>query len=149
MNPAIANRLLSAYHHHRLPHALLFVSGSLPEKIQPALRLVQSVLCHSPNAEAPCEDCSACKRLQSGNHPDLLVLETEKKEIKIDQIRALQRWIFIAPHEATQKIALISQADLTHPPHPPSTICILQNNAMLAKTCVELEDAPERGWEPS
>ena len=58
----------------RLAHAILLRGVRGTGKYRALLRLAQGLLCEVGPA-APCEECGACKRLLSGNHPDLLVLD--------------------------------------------------------------------------
>src|SRR5262249_33060960 len=70
------------------------------------------LFCVESRGPIPCGNCVACKKVASGIHPDLRRLETEGKEIKIESVREVQKWLFIAPHEAKFKIVVIATAEL-------------------------------------
>ena len=58
----------------RLPHALLFHGPEGVGKFLAARRLAAGLLC-AQGPGAPCEACGPCKRLGSGNHPDLMEVD--------------------------------------------------------------------------
>lgn len=94
-----------------VPHALLLTGPESVGKSTLALTLAQAILCTAEEPEArPCGSCSACRRVDSGNHPDLLLVTPEEagKGVKIDQIRALERFLALTPIEGRHKIAIIS-----------------------------------------
>jgi DNA polymerase-3 subunit delta' len=93
-----------------VPHALLITGPENVGKTTLAQTLAKAMLCTAPMTERPCGQCSACHRLTSGNHPDLLILEpeTEGRGVKIDQIRELQRTLALTPNESRYKIAIIT-----------------------------------------
>ena len=109
----------------RLSHAFLFAGPDGVGKKQFARRLAQCFLCHTiPDAELQaCGNCSGCKQVSAGTHPDLFVVGCPegKSEVPIE--------IFVGPRErrgreglcyelslrpmaGRRKIALIDDADL-------------------------------------
>jgi hypothetical protein len=57
-----------------------------------------------------CGQCTHCQKLESGNHPDLRWVQAEGKNIKIDQIRALQQNALYPPSEAPCKVFVLEGA---------------------------------------
>jgi DNA polymerase-3 subunit delta' len=57
----------------------------------------------------PCLDCSTCSQLERLVHPDLAVVEAERRggPIKVDQIRRLQHGLSLAPYDAKYRIAIL------------------------------------------
>jgi hypothetical protein len=45
--------------------------------------------CRSQGKEIPCEECSSCLKMKSGNHPNLELIKPSGSSIKIKQIREL------------------------------------------------------------
>lgn len=105
----------------------------------------------SPLLLDACDNCRACRRVESGNHPDVHWIMPEKKDkfIKIDYIRVLQDDASLKPVEAKYKVFIINEADrmneeasncflktLEEP--SPETIIILITNSVksLRKTIV-------------
>jgi len=58
-----------------------------------------------------CGECRSCKKILSGNHPDMLTIKPSGKAIKIDQIRNLCRKLTLKPYEASVRFALILNAN--------------------------------------
>ncbi len=56
----------------------------------------------------PCGKCIPCRKLLSGNHPDITILDDAEKSLKIEQIRELQHTLSFSPHESLYKIAILA-----------------------------------------
>lgn len=94
-----------------VPHALLITGPDSVGKRTFALKLAQAMHCTAENAEQrPCDQCSACRRVNSGNYPDLRVITPEegKRGVKIDPIRALIQFLTLTPIESQYKIGIIT-----------------------------------------
>lgn len=96
----------------RLPHALLIqdVPGAGGEQL--ALLAAQVALCRA--ADYPCGRCRDCEHIQAGTHPDLwqVAPEEDSRQIKVDQIRALNESLALSAHGAGASVAIIHPADL-------------------------------------
>jgi len=103
-------QLQVALDHGETPQALLITGPENVGKMTLA-RIVSSVLlCKGPADGRPCGVCLACRKFASGNHPDFMLVEPEEQggNLKIDQIRAVERFLALTPNESAHKIALIS-----------------------------------------
>jgi DNA polymerase III subunit delta' len=93
----------------RLAHAYLFEGPEGIGKRLMALALVRAVFCRTATVAV---NCSACRKLDHHNHPDLHILEPDGASIKIEQIRGLQRDLSLSPPGSEpQKVCLIEAAD--------------------------------------
>ena len=124
----------------RLGHAYLFVGGDIESLESHAVELARTLNCQTPKATGetgiplePCRQCTACRKVDSQNFPDLDILRPEMKSrvIGVGQIRGLIQKVSLKPTEGRYKVGIISGADRM----PPVTI-----NAFL-KT---LEEPPEQ-----
>ncbi len=104
----------------RLAHAYLFSGDDLGEMEDLARTLAKVLNCANPPSRAPsgqaldsCDHCLNCRRIDSGNLPDLQWVRPESKlrVITIEQIRDLIQTISLKPTEAEYKVAIISGAD--------------------------------------
>jgi DNA polymerase-3 subunit delta' len=104
----------------RLAHGYLFSGDHLGEMEGIARTLAKTLNCLQPPARAEngqaldsCDHCLNCRRIESGNHPDVQWVRPESKlrVITIDQIRDLIQVIGLKPTEAEYKVAIISGAD--------------------------------------
>ena len=92
----------------RVAHAYLFSGIEGCGKKKSALAFVQAVFC---GKEEACGVCPSCRKLASGQHPDLHILEPDGAFIKIDQIRELQKELSYRPFEAPKKACIIDGAE--------------------------------------
>jgi DNA polymerase-3 subunit delta' len=90
------------------PGALLLKGSSASRLEAEARRLAARLLCPTDCGGS----CDSCRRVASGAHPDLFVVEPEGVQIKIDRVR--QALVFAAgrPYEAPRRVALVLEADL-------------------------------------
>lgn len=123
-----------------LPHAMLFIGPAGTGKGLFADQLAARLLCESAQANQPaCGVCDGCHLFATGNHPDFRNISLEdaddenddgaekpaptsaakskKKsatpvtQIKIDQIRALEDFVFVGSHRQGKRIVVINPAD--------------------------------------
>ena len=74
-----------------------------------AVALAAAMLCREP--DKPCMRCASCRKVLSGNHPDLITVDDpEKKTIPVDLIRQARSDMYIQPNEADRKIYLFPRA---------------------------------------
>ena len=123
--------LEKAAYNKRIAHLLLFHGGSARDRLNAGLRLAQILNCQELLPTGPCKQCSACLKISSGNHPDVLKIEPLKTSIGIEQILVWQERVYRKHYEANYKIFLIEQAD---------SLTIPAANALLKVT----EEPPER-----
>jgi DNA polymerase-3 subunit delta' len=91
-------------------HALLFTGMDGVGKRLTAMTLAKTLNCeHGINNDC-CERCPSCRKMASGNHPDLLTIESEGQFIKIDQIRTLQQHLRFRPLEGRWRVVIICDA---------------------------------------
>lgn len=98
-----------------------------------ALRFAQALNCPEPPAPGEmCAACRTCRQIERMQYADLSVVELlpDKAEISIDQIRALQHSLSLAPREARFRVALLLDFD---------TASLGAQNALL-KTLEEAQD---------
>ncbi len=93
-------------------HALLLVGAGGIGKREMAQLLAQAILCLS-ETDAPCGQCSACERVKSGTHGNLITLEPlpREKSIKIDPTRRVLDALSLHPLEQGLRAVLIPDMD--------------------------------------
>ena len=74
-------------------------------------RLLAAAIHCTGDDSKPCMQCSACRKVLSGNHPDYITIDDpEKKTVPVDLIREARADIYIRPNEAQKKIYLFPRA---------------------------------------
>lgn len=102
----------------RLKQAYILSSPQRSEGVQAARRLAAAAVCTSGGA-VPCMKCRGCRKALEGIHPDVIALRRPtddkgraKKEITVDQIRAMSADAYVLPNEAARKAYIIEDADM-------------------------------------
>jgi DNA polymerase-3 subunit delta' len=95
----------------KMPHAYLFVGIPGVGKTTTALALAQAINCRNPVQGEPCGRCPCCRQVESGNFPDLELIEPEGQNIKIEQIRQLDRTFGFKPLSGRYRVSVIRQAE--------------------------------------
>ena len=118
-----------------IPHALLFTGIDGVGKREAAVALAMASNClavgavetqpdrpsgsgghRSPIADPAktsggCGTCKACRKILSGNHPDLLWIKPTGTAIKIGQIRELAERVALKPYEANCRVVIVADAN--------------------------------------
>lgn len=109
---SILRRALSA---GRVAHAYLFVGPEGVGKATVAWSFAKALQCPRQEGDA-CETCDSCVKVSHGNHPDVIGVEPTGSQIRIDQIRDLQRQMIHRPLEGRWRTIVMDRAqDMT--PH--------------------------------
>lgn len=107
----------------RLHHAYLFAGPEGVGKGLAAQGLAEALLCTTPLPDGDaCGECGACKRTQTRQHPDLHIIERREKsdgvlerQIRIDQVRALQRSLSFKSYEGARRVVLLFEPEKMNP----------------------------------
>ncbi len=66
-------------------------------------------------ALTPCGFCRSCRKIISGNHPDVIHIKPSNAVIRIVQIRELLQTLSLKPYESKTRVAIISDAHAMNP----------------------------------
>lgn len=128
----------------RRSHAYILAAPSQEESLRMARELSRAILCERGGDE-PCGRCSACRKTAAGIHPDVItVTRTEddkgrlRKEIRVDQIRDVNRDACVLPNEAARKVYIIAEADKMNPAAQNAALKLLEEppNGAVFLLCV-------------
>ncbi len=100
-------------------HAYLFSGPDQVGKRTLAIAFAMALVC--PDAPEPgeaCGRCRTCLSVRAEVHPDLSIvrLKPGDSEIKIDQVRELQRQLALTPRQAARRVALLLGFDSANEP---------------------------------
>lgn len=98
------------------PRTMLFTGAQSCGKMTVAIASAALMQCQQPiktnlKYRDSCGNCASCKRIAEGSHPDLHLVEPEGYEIKIDQIRAMQKTASLNPFTGKKQIFIINPAE--------------------------------------
>ena len=111
VQPQVMMMLQNSLVKNRVAHAYLFEGEKGTGKNDISHILAKSLLCEAPISDyEPCEECRNCKRITSGNHPDVHYVEREGLSIKKEQIKSLQEEFAMKSVESNRKIYMIADA---------------------------------------
>lgn len=129
-------------------HSYLFEGIAGCGRKKTALALIQALFCTVLPDDA-CGECPSCRKVAGGNHADIHFIEPlpDKRDISIDQLRAMQRELSLRPYEAPRKSCIIEPAErmsvnaansllktLEEPPGNSLIILLTENAGMLLPT---------------
>ena len=118
----------------RFSHAYIIEGAKGCGKHTLARQIAMAVACRKrsdPGVPLPCGECPACRKILSGNCPDLLWFSRAagKASMGVDTVRALREDLALVPNELDVKILIIEDAD---------TMTVQAQNAFL----LTLEEPP-------
>ncbi len=98
---------------NRVAHAYIFEGQNGYGRRTTAIAFIQTLFCMEQLRYDACGICKSCRKIVSGNHPDLHFLSPlqDKRDISIDQIRELQQILSLRPFEAERKACIIEPAE--------------------------------------
>ena len=120
----VVTMLAAAQREGRLAHAYLFVGPSQVGKATAARELALALTCRGE--DPPCHRCRQCHEIEAGRHPDLELVgvgglceepdhrdhRTDgSKDIRICQVRRLERVLSRAPYEGQHRVVIVDPAD--------------------------------------
>jgi hypothetical protein len=98
-------------------HACIVWGGTEADRLDTAMLLAAAILCEGRDAVRPCRTCRHCDKAFRHIHPDLQVIERlpDKREILVDQIRAVREDAVSLPNDAEKKVYILHPADAMNP----------------------------------
>jgi len=96
----------------KIPHAYLFAGISGVGKTTTAVAFAQAINCREPINGEGCGRCIPCRQVMSGNFPDLERIDPDGQNIKIEQIRDLNRSFGFKPLSGRYRVSIILQAEM-------------------------------------
>lgn len=111
IQPMATQILTNSIEKGRISHAYLLQGERGTGKEQIALVMAKSLFCENRQGAEPCNTCTNCKRITSGNHPDVHWIEPEGLSISKEQVQHLQKEFSYSGMESNQKVYVVKHAD--------------------------------------
>ncbi len=102
--------LLNTLKTGRIPSAMLFSGEPGIGKKYTALNFAKALNCLTNELDS-CDSCPSCKKIDSGTHPDVLLLKPERGEIRIDDIRSIEEALSFRPFEGRRKVVIVDDSE--------------------------------------
>ncbi|MDX8047515.1 DNA polymerase III subunit delta' [Gracilibacillus sp. S3-1-1] len=109
--PIVSKMVMNSIKKSRISHAYLFHGDKGTGKYELAQLFAMSIFCKERTTVDPCHQCSDCRRIKSGNHPDLHIITPDGASIKKEQILHLQKEFTYTGLESNKKVYIIEQAE--------------------------------------
>lgn len=107
----VIDRLVASHKNNRIGHAYMFDGERGTGKEATALFFAQLLLCGNPEDSVPCGNCNSCRRVMTGNHPNVSILRPDGQTIKKEQMDELISAMSKKGYEQGRKIYIVSRAD--------------------------------------
>ena len=111
LQPVVMKQLQTIVEKDRLAHAYIFEGEKGTGKRDVVSFFMKLLLCENLSKNVPCETCRNCRRIDSGNHPNIKQVEPDGQFIKIDQVRDLVAELKMTGVEEGKKIYVLHHAD--------------------------------------
>jgi DNA polymerase III subunit delta' len=96
----------------RIGHAYLFSGIQAVGKKKLAGEFVKAINCEKEDAlHDSCGECSSCRKIRKGSHPDVFFVEADGQFIRIAAVREIQEQMKCKPLEARRRVFIINDAD--------------------------------------
>ena len=109
-NTNIKTVLEKSIKQNKLSHSYLFVGTQGIGKKMIATEFAKMILCLDDNKY--CNHCKSCIEFDTNNNPDFVLISPDGNNIKIEQIRDIQKRIQEKPIISEKKVYIIDNADL-------------------------------------
>jgi DNA polymerase III subunit delta' len=101
---------------NKLHHAYLFSGMEGIGKKKTAYELAKTLICKTPGLGGGCDECPSCRMIDKNQHPDLIHIQPEGANIRIEQIRQLNQQLSYGPALGSYRLCLLDMAsDLNEP----------------------------------
>ena len=128
----------------RLSHAYLFTGTRGTGKTTCAKILARAVNCERPVDGDPCNQCDACRGLESGSFLDVLELDAASNN-GVDQVRALRDEAIYSPAHVKKRVYIIDEVHMLSTPAFNALLKILEEppeHLMFILATTELHKVP-------
>jgi len=91
-----------------------------------AINFIKALNCTKPGTDGlhlsseasgdACDECESCQKIESGSHPDFLLVSPTERQIRIEEVRAIDEALSFRPFEGSRKAVIVDDAELMNIP---------------------------------
>ena len=107
----VSDTLMRAIREDKVAHAYLFAGPRGTGKTSMAKIFARAINCEHGPTDHPCNECSACRSILSGQSMDVLEIDAASNR-GIDEVRALRESVKFMPVEGRKKVFIIDEAHM-------------------------------------
>jgi DNA polymerase-3 subunit gamma/tau len=107
----VSDTLMRAIREDKVAHAYLFAGPRGTGKTSMAKIFARAINCEHGPTDHPCNECSACKSILSGQSMDVLEIDAASNR-GIDEVRTLRESVKFMPVEGRKKVFIIDEAHM-------------------------------------
>lgn len=115
LQPSLVKQFSAIIDRHQLGQAYVFSGLPGTGKAQLAQWIAMRLFCQNVQNGQPCGHCPECQRILSHNHPDVVVLATDARSLKVDDVRGLKAELTKSGVEGQQRVFVIQDAEKMTP----------------------------------
>lgn len=108
----VYSEIASLCEKNSLPHAVLIECESRAEGEELARFTASCLLC--TGEQPPCGNCSACRKMSAGGHPDLFEtdgIKGKSRSFSVDAVREIRANAFVVPNESDKKVFILKNGE--------------------------------------
>ena len=124
-NVRIKRILKLAIERGRVPNSLILSGPEGVGKSEMALTLAKTLNCLTLTTDS-CDECASCRAIDSGVHPDVMVITAEVRDVKIEQTRLLKQMAYLRPMTGKRRVFIIEEAENLNEPSANSLLKVLE-----------------------
>lgn len=109
-NKRVIQRLLQSVENETISHAYVFEADNSVDKLTFAQNFIKAVLCQEQGSDA-CDQCISCRKVDHGNHEDVIYVCAEGNSIKDEVVEEIQGRLKKKPYVGDRNIVIVDNAD--------------------------------------
>ena len=111
----IKNEISNSINQNIFPQAVILEGSNAVLRLAAAKEIAAALVC--TGEKKPCGLCKSCKKVESGIHPDVYILQKDEgaSAIKVDDVRTVREKAKLLPNDGDRSVFVICEAQNMNP----------------------------------